>query len=75
MFASIVAGAKFGLGHEPLRTLLLLSVMLGGSFSVMQISMPRVVEEVYGREAGGGGRDRARGVRHRHTALFCSMCG
>jgi len=55
MLASIVAGAKFGLGHEPLRTLLLLSVMLGGSFSVMQISMPRVVEDVYGQEAGVAG--------------------
>ena len=55
MFASIVAGARFGLGHDPLRTLLLLAVMLGGSFSVMQISMPRVVEDVYGRDAGVAG--------------------
>ena len=55
MFASIIAGAKFGLGHDPLRTLLLLAVMLGGSFSVMQISMPRVVEDVYGQEAGVAG--------------------
>ena len=55
MISSIVAGAKFGLGRDPLRTLLLLSVMLGGSFSVMQISMPRIVEDVYGRDAGVAG--------------------
>lgn len=55
MISSIVADAKFGLGHDPLRTLLLLSVMLGGSFSVMQISMPHIVEDVYARDAGVAG--------------------
>ena len=55
MLASIVAGARFGLGHDPLRTLLLLSLLLGGSFSVMQVSMPRVVDEVYQRGATSAG--------------------
>lgn len=45
MISSVVAGAKFGLGRDPLRTLFLHAVMLGGSFSVLQISMPRVVDE------------------------------
>ena len=55
MLASIVAGARFGLGRDPLRTLLLLAVLLGGSFSVMQVSMPRVVDEVYGRGPAAAG--------------------
>ncbi len=49
LLASIVAGARFGFGSDPLRTLLLLSLILGGSFSVMQISMPRVVSDEYER--------------------------
>lgn len=49
VWTAVVAGAKFGLGSDPLRTLLILTVMLGGSFSVMQVSMPRVVEETYNR--------------------------
>ncbi len=52
---SIVAGARFGLGHDPLRTLLLLAVLLGGSFSVMQVSLPRVVDEVYGQGPAAAG--------------------
>ena len=55
MAAAITAGARFGLGREPLRTLLLLSILLGGSFSVMQVSMPRVVDEVYGRSSTAAG--------------------
>ncbi len=55
MLASIVAGARFGFGSDPLRTLLLLSLLLGGSFSVMQVSMPRVVDEVYDRGATSAG--------------------
>lgn len=47
MARSILDGAKFGYGSEPLRTLLLVSIVLGGSFSVMQISMPRVVDDIY----------------------------
>ena len=35
-----------------MRTLVLLSMVLGSSFSVMQIAMPRVVEEDFGLEAG-----------------------
>lgn len=53
--SAVISGAKFGLGHEPLRTLLLLTVMLGGSFSVMQVSMPRVVDVVYGRGSSAAG--------------------
>lgn len=55
MVASMLAGARFGLGRDPLRTLLILAVMLGGSFAVMQASIPRVVKEVYGQEAGLAG--------------------
>ncbi len=47
MLASIAEGARFGYGSEPLRTLLVISIVLGSSFSVMQVSMPRVVEKVY----------------------------
>ncbi len=55
MLASIIAGARFGLSRDPLRTLLLLAALLGGSFSVMQVSMPRVVDEVYGRGPAAAG--------------------
>ena len=55
MAASILAGAKFGLGRDPLRTLLILALLLGGSFTVMQVSVPRVVDEVYGRSASSAG--------------------
>jgi len=55
VLSSIAEGARFGFGSDPLRTLLILAVMLGGSFSVMQISMPRVVEEVYGRGPSAAG--------------------
>lgn len=55
ILASIVAGARFGLGHDPLRTLLLLAILLGGSFSVMQVSLPRVVDEVYGQGPAAAG--------------------
>ncbi len=50
-----MAGARFGLGHDPLRTLLLLAILLGGSFSVMQVSLPRVVDEVYGQGPAAAG--------------------
>ncbi|MEL6984657.1 MAG: MFS transporter, partial [Actinomycetota bacterium] len=55
MLASIIAGARFGLSRDPLRTLLLLAALLGASFSVMQVSMPRVVDEVYGRGPAAAG--------------------
>lgn len=55
MFESIKQGARFGFSSDPLRTMLLLAMILGSSFSVMQISMPRVVEETYGKGAGFAG--------------------
>lgn len=55
MLGSIIDGARFGYGSEPLRTLLVISIVLGGSFSVMQISMPRVVESVYGGTSSQAG--------------------
>jgi MFS family permease len=48
-------GLRYGLGSEPRRSLLVVTLILGSSFSVMQIAMPRVVEEDFGRgsvEAG-----------------------
>jgi len=47
--AEIAAGLRYGLGSEPRRSLLIATLLLGGSFSVMQIAMPRVVEEEFGR--------------------------
>ena len=44
---SVRAGTAFAFSTEPVRTLLLLSLVLGSSFSAMQVSMPRVVDEVY----------------------------
>ncbi len=55
MAKSIMEGARFGYGSEPLRSLLLISIILGGSFSVMQISMPRVVETIYGGTSSQAG--------------------
>jgi MFS family permease len=55
MLASIVEGARFGYGTEPLRSLLVVSILLGGSFSVMQVSMPRVVDEIYGGSSSEAG--------------------
>ncbi len=55
MMKSIIEGARFGYGSEPLRSLLVVSIILGGSFSVMQISMPRVVESVYGGTSSQAG--------------------
>lgn len=53
--SEIAAGLRYGLGSEPSRSLLITTLILGSSFSVMQIAMPRVVEEEFGRgslEAG-----------------------
>jgi MFS family permease len=48
---SILTGVQYAWRTEPVRSLVLLSMVLGSSFSVMQIAMPRVVEEDYGLEA------------------------
>lgn len=48
---SIVTGVRYAWRTEPVRTLVLLSMVLGSSFSVMQIAMPRVVEEDFELEA------------------------
>jgi len=53
--SEIVAGTKYGLGRDPMRTLLLLALALGTSFSAMQITIPRVVEEDYGLGSGAAG--------------------
>ena len=45
----VMAGLRYGLGSEPRRSLLIVTLILGSSFSVMQIAMPRVVEEEFGR--------------------------
>lgn len=55
LLAEMAAGTRYGLGTDPLRTLLILSLVLGSSFSVMQISMPRVVEEDFGLGSGAAG--------------------
>lgn len=55
MLRSMVDGAKFGFGHDPLRTLLVLAVILGGSFAVVQVSIPRVVEDEFGQTASAAG--------------------
>ena len=41
----VMEGLRYGLGSEPRRSLLIVTLVLGSSFSVMQIAMPRVVEE------------------------------
>ncbi|MGI9597340.1 MAG: MFS transporter [Acidimicrobiales bacterium] len=53
--AEVKEGLRSGLGREPSRTLLVLALILGSSFSVMQIAMPRVVEEEYLRDSAGAG--------------------
>lgn len=47
--AEVADGLRYGLGHEPSRSLLIATLVLGSSFSVMQIAMPRVVKEEFGR--------------------------
>lgn len=51
----VMEGLRYGLGSEPRRSLLIVTLVLGSSFSVMQIAIPRVVEEDFGKgptEAG-----------------------
>lgn len=55
LLRSIIDGARFGFGREPLRTLLVLALILGGSFAVMQVSIPRVVEDDFGETASAAG--------------------
>lgn len=45
----VLEGLRYGLGSEPRRSLLIATLVLGSSFSVMQIAMPRVVEEDFGK--------------------------
>ena len=52
---SIRSGVRYAARTEPVRTLLLLSLLLGSSFSVMQINMPRVVEAEFQRDAASAG--------------------
>lgn len=47
--SDVMEGLRYGLGSEPRRSLLIATLVLGSSFSVMQITMPRVVDEVYNR--------------------------
>ncbi len=53
--AEVLAGMRYGLGREPSRTLLTIALILGSSFSVMQIAMPRVVEQEFDRDSGAAG--------------------
>lgn len=46
--SEIAAGLRYGLGREPSRSLLIATLVLGSSFSVMQIAMPRVVKGDFG---------------------------
>lgn len=55
LLSEVGQGLRYGLGREPSRTLLILALVLGSSFSVMQIAMPRVVEEEYLRDSGAAG--------------------
>lgn len=52
---SLRAGMRYAASTEPVRTMLLLALVLGSSFSVMQINMPRVVESDFGRDAASAG--------------------
>ncbi|MDG1877536.1 MAG: MFS transporter [Acidimicrobiales bacterium] len=52
---SLRTGLRYTWSTEPVRTMVLLSLVLGSSFSVMQINMPRVVESDFGREAASAG--------------------
>lgn len=45
----VMEGLRYGLGADPRRSLLISTLVLGSSFSVMQIAMPRVVEEDFGK--------------------------
>ena len=49
---SVLTGVRYAWDTEPVRSLVLLSMVLGSSFSVMQIAMPRVVEQDFELEAG-----------------------
>lgn len=51
----VLEGLRYGLGSEPRRSLLVVTLILGSSFSVMQIAMPRVVEEDFGRGSVAAG--------------------
>ncbi len=53
--ADVMEGLRYGLGAEPRRSLLITTLILGSSFSVMQIAMPRVVEEDFGRGSTAAG--------------------
>ncbi len=55
LWADVAEGLRYGLGEEPRRSLLITTLILGSSFSVMQIAMPRVVEEDFGRGATEAG--------------------
>lgn len=45
----VMEGLRYGLGADPRRSLLIATLVLGSSFSVMQIAMPRVVEDNFGK--------------------------
>jgi len=48
-------GLRYTWSTEPVRTMVLLSLVLGSSFSVIQINVPRVVESDFGRDAASAG--------------------
>ena len=53
--SALRTGLRYTWSTEPVRTMVLLALVLGSSFSVMQINMPRVVESDFGREAASAG--------------------
>lgn len=53
--ADVLAGLRYGLGEEPRRSLLIVTIILGSSFSAMQIAIPRVVQEDFGRGSTAAG--------------------
>ena len=55
LLRSIVSGARFALSTDPIRSLMFIAWVLGSSFAVMQVSMPRVVEEEYLRDSASAG--------------------
>jgi hypothetical protein len=71
--AEVADGLRYGMGAEPRRTLLILALILGSSFSVMQIAMPRVVEEDFGRDSGAAGLLRRTSDETRALLVCCSV--
>ncbi len=53
--ADVAAGLRYGLGQEPRRSLLIVTLILGSSFSAMQIAIPRVVQDDFDKGSTAAG--------------------